>query len=118
MMRWALGLVLMLAMPAAAIPPWATATPRPTPRPTYPPAPTRTPSPRATSTPSSQATSTPSPRPTAPSGVCTQSYVFIPSAPILRPAVGQPIVYADGTPFRIVVRLASGEILCSVVRAE
>jgi len=32
--------------------------------------------------------------------------------------VGQPLRYADGTPFTILVRLASGEILCTVVRAE
>jgi len=37
---------------------------------------------------------------------------------VLRPEPGQLLRYADGTPFRIVVRLASGEILCSVVRAE
>jgi hypothetical protein len=56
--------------------------------------------------------------PTAPPTGCTQSYVFVPSAPVIRPAAGQPIVYADGTPFTVLVRLASGEILCTVVRAE
>ena len=118
MRPWALGLVLAVALPAAAQP-WATATPRPTPRPTYPPAPTRTVAPAPTAV---AATRTPTPRSTPAAtpvpGACAVQYVFPVSAPIIRPAVGQPLRYADGTPFTILVRLASGEILCTVVRAE
>lgn len=116
MIRWALAAAFVLAFPAGAQG-WATATPRPTPRPTYPPAPTRTPTPRPTSTPSSQATSTPSPQrtPTPGSGM---NYYLVPLVPVLPVAIGEPLRYADGIPITMTVRLSSGEIRCQIVRVE
>ena len=46
------------------------------------------------------------------------NYYLVPLVPVLTPKVGESLRYADGTPISLTVRLASGEILCRVVRAE
>jgi len=38
--------------------------------------------------------------------------------PILTPAVGESLRYADGTPIILTVRLASGEIRAQIVRVD
>ena len=109
MIRWALAAVFVLALPASAQG-WATATPRPTPRPTYPPAPTRTATPRPTSTPSSQATSTPSPQrtptPSLPPCACERvPLIRLQPSPFLvgQPVVGGRLNWPDGVPVEILL---------------
>ena len=119
-MRWALVLTLVAGVAQGQ---WATSTPRPTPRPTYPPAPTRTATPRPTSTPSAQATSTPSPQRTPTPGTLPTphaglNYYLVPLVPVLTPKVGESLRYADGTPIYLTVRLASGEIKATIVRVD